>query len=59
MKVTVTGRASGMPVVVHGVSYDGEEYQCPECDFRSVSQDMMIAHVVEMHPKQARGENPQ
>ena len=58
MKMTLRGRASGLPVVVQEVSYDGEEYQCPGCEARYTSETMLVAHVVGTHPRLVVGANP-
>jgi hypothetical protein len=57
MKVEVTGRSCGIPVVVHDVSFDGEEYSCPQCMRRFVGSDTLLAHVVSEHRWLAKGEN--
>jgi hypothetical protein len=57
MKVDVTGRSCGIPVVVHEVIFDGEEMQCPQCMRRFTGGDLLLAHVVAEHRWLAKGEN--
>jgi uncharacterized C2H2 Zn-finger protein len=59
MTLTVAGRYSGLPVTVHNVLHDGEEYQCPQCRRRFCTESEVVAHVGKDHIWLLKGENPQ
>lgn len=57
-RVSVPGRAGGVPMVVPNVLYDGEEFSCPGCDRRFMTEASIFDHVLSYHYPMLRGENP-
>lgn len=57
-RVSVPGRAGGLPMVAPNVLYDGEEWQCPGCERRFRTQSSIFDHVSVYHYGMLQGVNP-